>query len=325
MKICVYGAGAIGGLMAAKLAASGAEVSVVARGATLSAIKDQGLSLEIEGETIVTHPQASDDPGKLGPQDSIILGVKAPALRQIADRIEPLLGPETTLVSAINGIPWWYCYKLEGSLRDRALSTVDPDGLLWKKLDPARTIGCVVFPAAHIAKPGHIVHEHGNRFMLGEPDGAKSKRVSALSEAMTKAGFKAPVRTKIRDDIWLKLWGNLSFNPISALTGGTMEEIANDPGTLDVARRMMAEAEKVARALGVDFSVDIETRIGWARDVGAHRTSMLQDLESGRTMEIDALVAAVAELGDLVEIDTPAIDLVLGLVMQRARLAGCYP
>ena len=325
MKIAVYGAGAIGGLLGAKLAASGEEVTLIARGPHLAAIKANGLKLTSEGSVIVAHPMATDDPREAGPQDAVIITLKSPALPSLIGKIDPLLGPETSIVTAINGIPWWYFYKAEGANRDRQLKSIDPSGALWCGLPPERAIGCVVYPAAHIAEPGHIHHEYGNRFMLGEPDGSASPRVEALSQALTKAGFKAPVRPRIRDDIWVKLWGNLSFNPVSALTGGTLQQIAEDPATRNVVRQMMLEAEAVATALGARLGVDVDTRIGWARDVGHHKTSMLQDLETGRPMEIDALVAVVAELGDIAEIETPTIDAVLALVIQRARLKGCYP
>jgi 2-dehydropantoate 2-reductase len=325
MKICVYGAGAIGGLLGARLAQAGEDVTLIARGNHLAAIEKNGLSLTSEGREITVRPFATDDPRKAGEQDHVILAMKATGLRAILGAVDPLLGPRTTLVSAINGIPWWYFHKASGAFEGRRLASIDPDGALWRGLDPNRAIGCVVYPAARIAAPGHIVHEYGNRFMLGEPDGEKSPRIAALSQALTKAGFKAPIRPRIRDDIWLKLWGNVSFNPVSALTGATLKTIAEDQGTHALVRTMMLEAERVASALGVKMGVDVDTRIGWARDVGEHKTSMLQDLESGRRMEIDALVAVVAELGDLVAVDTPTIDAVLALVTQQARLKKCYP
>ena len=325
MKIAIYGAGAIGGLLGAKLAASGEEVTLIARGPHLAAMKANGLKLTSEGSEIVTRPLATDDPREAGPQDAVIITLKSPALPSLIGKIDPLLGPKTSIVTAINGIPWWYFYKTEGPNRDRQLRTIDPEGALWRGLPPERAIGCVVYPAAHIAAPGHIHHEYGNRFMLGEPDGSKSSRIKSLSEALTRAGFKAPVRPRIRDDIWVKLWGNLSFNPVSALTGGTLQQIAEDPATRALVRQMMTEAEAVATALDVKLGVDVDTRIGWAQDVGHHKTSMLQDLETGRPMEIDALVSVVAELGDIAGVETPMIDAVLALIIQRARLKGCYP
>jgi len=325
VKLCIYGAGAIGGLLGAKLAAAGEAVTLIARGPHLAAMQSKGLTLVEDGKTLVTRPAATDDPAKAGPQDVVIITLKAPGVPAIAERMQPLLGPDTAVVTAMNGVPWWYFHGLDGPYRDRRIACLDPDGRLERAIETRRVIGCVVYPAAAIAEPGVVHHQYGNRFMLGEPDGRKTERIEALARVLTKAGFKAPVRPKIRDDIWIKLWGNLSFNPVSALTQATLVRIATDPGTRGVIRSMMAEAERIGRKLGVEFSVDIETRIGWAADVGEHRTSMLQDLEQGRAMEIDALLGAVVEMGDLVGVETPILDVVLALVVQRARLAGAYP
>ncbi len=325
MKICIYGAGAIGGLLGARLARSGQDVTLIARGPHLKAIQEKGLRLFSEGEEILARPRAVEDPKAAGPQDYVIIAVKTTGVAAIAGRMAPLLGPDTAVVTAMNGIPWWYFWRQEEPWRDRQLATIDPDGGLWRAIPPERCIGCVVYPAAEIVEPGVVRHGYGNRFMLGEPDGGQSQRVAGLSKALTAAGFKAPVRPRIRDDIWLKLWGNLSFNPVSALTQGTLTGMAGDPNVRAVVRTMMVEAEAVARALGVNLPVDVDTRIGWAKDVGEHKTSMLQDLERGRPMEIDALTGVVAEMGDLVGIETPIIDAVLALVRHRARVAGCYP
>jgi 2-dehydropantoate 2-reductase len=325
VKICIYGAGAIGGLLGAQLSLAGEEVTLIARGPHLAAIQANGLKLKFEGKELLAKPKATSDPKQAGPQDYVIVTLKAHSVAAIAAAMQPLLGPETAVVTAMNGVPWWYFYKLAGPHEGRRIKAVDPDGSLWRLIPGERCLGCVVYPAAEVVAPGVVEHYYGNRFMLGEPDGSKSERAARLSDALTRAGFKAPVRPRIRDDIWVKLWGNLSFNPVSALTTGTLAGIAGDPGTRAVIRRMMVEAEAVGTALGVKFGVDIETRIGWAADIGEHRTSMLQDLELGRPMEIDALVTAVAEMGDLVGVDTPFIDTVLALVIQRARMAGCYP
>ena len=325
MKICIYGAGAIGGLLGVKLALSGQEVTLIARGPHLAAIQAKGLQLISGGEELLARPRALEDPTAAGPQDYVIIAVKTTGVGAIAEGMAPLLGPETAVVTAMNGIPWWYFWRQEGPWRDRQLSTIDPNGRLWRAIPPERCVGCVVYPAAEILEPGVVRHVYGNRFMLGEPDGKKSQRVEDLSAALTAAGFKAPVRPNIRDDIWLKLWGNLSFNPVSALTHGTLAGMAYDGNVRAVVRVMMVEAERVARSLGVDLSVDVDTRIGWAKDVGEHKTSMLQDLEQGRPMEIDALTGVVAEMGDLVGIETPMIDTILALVRQRARVAGSYP
>jgi 2-dehydropantoate 2-reductase len=324
MKVCIYGAGAIGGMLGYHLAASGAEVTLIARGPHLKAMQEKGLTY-ISGDAENTVPvRALQDPADAGHQDYVILTLKAPGVAAVADVMAPLLGPETCVVTAQNGIPWWYFYRHGGPFDGRRLESVDPGGRLWELIPPARCLGCVVYPSAEIEAPGRVRHGYGNRFMLGEPDGSASPRAKALSQLLTKSGLKAPVRPKIRDDIWVKLWGNLSFNPVSALTGGTLEQLATDPGTRGVIAGMMAEAEAVATSLGVAFGVDIDTRIGWAADLGAHKTSMLQDLELKRPMEIDALLGVVVELGQMTGVRTPLCSAVLGLLAQRARLAGCY-
>jgi len=224
----------------------------------------------------------------------------------------------------MNGIPFWYFHGQDGPWRDRRIESVDPGGILWETITPERAIGCVVYPACEVVEPGIIQHIEGNRFTLGEPDGSKSERIQALSKALIEAGFKAPVRTNIRNEIWIKLWGNLSFNPISALTRSTLEDIVNDPDTRAVARTMMVEAESIAAKLGMKFPVDVDKRIKGAGAVGAHKTSMLQDLERGRPMEIDALIGSVQELGQLTDTPTPAVDTVLALTKRLARQSGCY-
>lgn len=325
MKICVFGAGAIGGFMAARLAHAGYDVSVVARGPHLAAMQKNGLILRHDGEEIVTHPTCTEDPADLGPQDYLILTLKAHSVPPIVGKLKPLLGPETAVVTGVNGIPYWYFHKLEGEWAERRVDAVDPGGVLWDGLGPERAIGCVVYPACEVVEPGIVQHVEGNRFTLGEPDGSRSERALALSKALIRAGFRAPVRPRIRDEIWIKLWGNLSFNPVSALTGATMVDIATDADTHAVVRAMMVEAEAIAEKLGVRFAIDVDRRIRGAADVGQHRTSMLQDLERGRPMEIDALVGSVQELGRVVGIATPTIDVVLGLVKRLAREKGCYP
>ncbi|MCS6778478.1 MAG: 2-dehydropantoate 2-reductase [Geminicoccaceae bacterium] len=326
MRICVFGAGAIGGYLAAKLASREEnEVAVVARGAHLDAIRRNGLVL-VEGERqTVTRPKASADSRELGPQEYVIVTLKAHQIPAAVPAIEPLLGPETAIVWAVNGVPWWYFYGLEGPWRDRRLESVDPGGTIWARLEPRRAIGCVVYPAAEVHEPGVVTLVEGDRFSLGEPTGERTARVEALSRTLVAAGLKAPVRPKIRDEIWIKLWGNLAFNPISALTRATLDRICADLGTRAVARAMMVEAQAVAEKLGVRFAIDVDKRIEGAAAVGAHKTSMLQDLERGRPMEIDALVTAVLELARLVEVPTPTIATVHALVTLAGRVAGCYP
>ncbi len=324
MKICIYGAGAIGGYLGAELASADLDVTLIARGPHLEAMKKNGLKLLIGDEEKVTHPRCTDEPSEAGPQDFVIVTLKAPSAVAIAKKMAPLLGPDTAVVTASNGIPWWYFYNLDGPLRDYKLKSIDPDGRQWDLIGPERAIGCVVYPAAEISEPGVVRHISSNRFVLGEPGGEKTDRVQQLSEALIGAGFKAPIRPQIRNEIWMKLWGNLCFNPLSALTHATLDVVATDPGTRQLAREMMMEAQAIGEKLGVRFGVDIERRIDGAVAVGAHKTSMLQDLELGRAMEIDALVTVIQEMGHLTEIPTPKIDIVLALIQQRARAAGLY-
>jgi 2-dehydropantoate 2-reductase len=325
MKVCIYGAGAIGGLLGAKLARSGVEVGLIARGPHLAAMREAGLTLRGDGESFTVRPRATDDPAELGAQDFVIVTLKAHQVPGVVERLQPLLGPGTAVVTAVNGVPWWYFHGLGGRYDGHRLASVDPGDAQWNGIGPERVIGCVVYPAAEVVEPGVIALVEGDRFTLGEPSGERTARIERLSAALLAAGFKAPVRPRIRDEIWVKLWGNLSFNPISALTTATLATICGDEGARGVARAMMVEAQAVAEKLGVRFAISVDKRIDGAAAVGAHKTSMLQDLERGRPMEIDALVAAVRDMGRLVEIPTPTIDTVLALVRLRAREAGCYP
>lgn len=324
MKICIFGAGAIGGYMGVKLAQAGADVSLVARGPHLAAMQKNGLTLIEEDQTTNVPVTASDNPADLGVQDYIIVTLKAHSVPPVVSKMAPLIGEHTTIVSGVNGVPWWYFHKLGGELDGTRLASVDPDNAQWDGFGPDRVLGCVVYPAAEVIEPGVIKHIEGNRFSLGEPDGSKSDRAVALSQALSQAGLKAPVRPKLRDEIWVKLWGNLSFNPISALTHATLDVLCTDDGTRQVARNMMVEAQHIAEALGVKFPIDVDRRIAGGAAVGAHRTSMLQDLDQGRPMEIDALVTSVQELGRVTGIATPTIDTVLALLRLRARSAGLY-
>ena len=324
MRIAIYGAGAIGGLLGAKLARAGAEVGLIARGAHLAALRAHGLTLRSAEETFTVHPTATADPAELGVQDYVVVALKAHQVPAVVPAMQPLLGPATAVVMAVNGVPWWYFHGLAGPWEGRRIPSVDPGDAQWQGIGPERVIGCVVYPAAEVPEPGTIALIEGDRFSLGEPSGARTPRIEALSQALIAAGLKAPIRPKIRDEIWVKLWGNLSFNPISALTRATLDVICADPGTRALARTMMLEAQAIGTKLGVRFPIPVDQRIDGAAAVGAHKTSMLQDLERGRPMEIDALVTAVAEMGRLVEVPTPAIDAVLALVRLRARTAGCY-
>jgi 2-dehydropantoate 2-reductase len=325
MKITIFGAGAIGGYLAAKLALAGrTELSIVARGAHLEAIQANGLRLIEDGGESVAPVRAAARAEELGAQDYVILALKAHSVAPALDQIAPLLGDGTAVVTMQNGVPWWYFHGLAGSLEGTRLETVDPGGAIWQRIGPERVIGSVVYPAVEVDAPGLIRHVEGKRFSLGEPSGEKSERVTKLAEEMVKAGLQAPVREDIRSEIWVKLWGNLSFNPISALTGSTLAAIVADEGTRALARAMMLEAQAVGEALGVRFPIAVDRRIKGAGDVGEHKTSMLQDLERGRPMEIDALVCAVQELGKLTDKPTPNIDAVSALVRRLAVERGCY-
>ncbi len=325
MKVCIYGAGAIGGYMAVELAQAGtAEVTCIARGPHLAAMRANGLTLRAGDEEKTVEINCTDDPGEAGPQDYVVVTLKAHSAAAVADQMTPLLGPDTAVVTAQNGVPWWYFYQLGGPHDGARLASVDPGDRQWQYIGPERAIGCVVYPAATIVEPGVIEHEYGNRFTLGEPSGEKTERVQAFSAALAEAGLRAPVRPRIRDEIWVKLWGNVSLNPVSALTGGTLAQMIDDEEVCGVIRAIMVEAQAVGEALGVRFAVDVDKRIAGAREVGEHKTSMLQDLELGRPMEIDALVSSVQELARLTGVATPTIDHVLAMVKMRARLAGCY-
>ena len=324
MKIAIFGAGAIGGLLGVKLAAAGADVTFIARGPHLAAMQANGVTLKSGEETIVVRPRCISDAAEAGVQDYVVVTLKAHSLPSAAPDIAKMMGPKTAVVTGINGVPYWYFYGLDGPWRDRRVESVDPGGKLWDILPPSQAIGSVVYPAAEVIAPGVIEHTYGDRFSLGEPDGSRSPRVEALSKAMIAAGLKAPVRPRIRDEIWVKLWGNLAFNPLSALTLSTLDRLAGQVDLREVARAMMLEAKVVAEALGVRFAIDVEKRIDGAAEVGEHKTSMLQDLERGRPMEIDALLGAVVELGEVVEQPMPICRTVLALLRERARQAQLY-
>jgi len=325
MKICVFGAGAIGGYMAGELALAGHEVCAIARGAHLAAIRNHGLTLIAEGQTRTVNLPASDDPMAFGPQDVVICALKAQQAHASAAAFAPLLGPRTAVLTAMNGIPWWYFYKERGPLDGRHLESVDPGAAQWKLIGPERAIGCVVDPACEVVAPGVIEHRLFKRFTIGEPDGSTSDRIVALRDALVSAGFDAPIRDTIRWNIWLKLWGNVCFNPISALTLATLDRVTSEPGLRAVCISMMAEARAITTSLGLSIPEQMmERRVNAAGSVVGHKISMLQDLERGRSLEIDALVTAVQEVGRLLKVATPTIDTVLALVQERGRQAGLY-
>jgi 2-dehydropantoate 2-reductase len=316
MKIAIVGAGAIGGYVGVKLALAGEDVTFIVRGANLTAIRNNGMKLIMQGgvEQIAQNVRATDDYAEAGPQDLVILALKAHQVDAVADQLPKLFGPDTTVVTMQNGIPYWYFYRHGGELEGRQVHSVDPTGLLATKIPPQRVIGCVVYPASELVAPGVVRHIEGERFPVGELDGSTSARVTAISECLINAGFKAPVLANIRAEIWLKLWGNLTFNPISALSHSTLVDICQYPLVRELAADMMREAQQVALKLGIEFRVTLEQRIAGAEKVGKHKTSMLQDVEAGRATEIDALVGAVVELGRLTGTPTPHIDTVYALV-----------
>ena len=315
MKICVVGAGAIGGMMAVKLANAGHDLSVIARGAHLEAIRARGLKyIENGEETLVTGLTATADMTEVTGQDVVLLGVKAHQIEPIADKLMGMLAPEGVIVTLQNGIPWWYFQKLDGEYRDNIVRTVDPNGAIAAAIDPDRVIGCIAYPAAAIEAPGVIRHIEGQRFPLGELDGTESERVQAICDAFAGAGFKSFVLSDIRSEIWLKLWGNLTFNPISALTHSTLVDICQFPQTRALAAQMMTEAQQIAEKFGASMRLSLERRIEGAEGVGKHKTSMLQDLEAGKPLEIDGMLGVVIELGEQAGVPTPAMNTVFALV-----------
>jgi 2-dehydropantoate 2-reductase len=324
VKVAVFGAGAIGGFLGARLAAAGADVTFIARGPHLAAMQANGVRVTSGGETLTVRPRCLADPDQAGVQDYVVVTLKAHSLPAAAPQIARMMGPDSALVTGVNGVPYWYFYGMDSPYRDRRVESVDPGGKLWDVLPPPQAIGCVVYPAAEVVEPGVIAHTYGDRFSLGEPDGSRSPRVEALSKLLIGAGLKAPIRPRIRDEIWVKLWGNLAFNPLSVLTLATLDRLTGAPDLRSICKAMMLEAKTVAEALGTRFAIDVERRIDGAAEVGEHKTSMLQDLERGRPMEIDALLGAVVELGEAVGQEMPTCRNVLALVRERARQAGCY-
>ena len=308
MKVWVVGAGAIGGYMAVRIAKAGHDVSVIARGPHLAAIRSHGLKLvEADQELVATNLSATDNICELDPQDIVLLALKAHQIEAVVDDLSVLLGPKTVLVTLQNGIPWWYFQRLDSPYSGRVVKTVDPNGVLFNNIDPDRIIGCIAYPAATVSEPGVIKHVEGNRFPVGELDGSESDRVNQVSALFTEAGFKARVLTDIRSEIWLKLWGNLTFNPISAVTHATLVDICQFPLTRTLAATMMTEAQTIGERLGAGFRVPMERRIAGAESVGKHKTSMLQDVEVGKPLEIDGMLGVVVELAEMTEVDVPTL------------------
>ena len=332
MKIAVVGAGAIGGYLGARLSLAGEEVTFIARNRNLQAIAANGFRL-IEQDGTERHAsavRAFERYADAGPQDAVLLTVKAHQVRDLLPDLRDLFGPRTMVVTMINGLPWWYFHKLAGPYEGRSLQSLDSEGALSAHIEPERLIGSVVYPASELVAPGVVRVVEGNRFSLGELDGSRSERIERLSKVMMNAGFKSPVSRDIRSEIWLKLWGNLSFNPLSALTHATLEDICRFAPTRALAAQMMREAQAVGEKLGVVFKVSLEQRIAGAEAVGAHKTSMLQDVEHGRALELEALVGSVVELGRITDMPVPTIEAIYALAgllaqtlqTQRMRLIG---
>ncbi len=315
MKVCVVGAGAIGGFLGARLADAGHQVSLVARGPHLNAIRANGLKLIQDDEELVARDLvATDDIAELREQDIVLMALKSHQIAAVVDKLPHLFGEETVMVTLQNGIPWWYFQNLPGQYTGQTVQTVDPGGTLASAIDPQTLLGCVAYPAAIISEPGVIKHVEGIRFPLGELDGSDSERAHRVSDMLIGAGFKSPVLTDIRSEVWLKLWGNLSFNPISALTHGTLEGICQFPLTRELAATMMLEAKDIAEKLGAGFRVTLERRIEGAGKVGKHKTSMLQDVEAGKPLEIDGMLGAVIELAEITQTPVPALKSIYACV-----------
>ena len=324
MKIAIAGAGAIGGLLGAKLSLAGEQVTFIARNQNLAAINMHGFRLRMPDGTALhaSGVRAVRDPAEAGPQDAVLLTTKAHQVQQLLPGLRALFGPETMVVSMINGVPWWYFQRLGGRYDGQALTSVDPGGVLAAGIEIERVIGSIVYPAAELVEPGVVRLIEGNRFTLGEPSGERTPRIEALSQALMRAGFKAPVSRDIRSELWIKLLGNVSLNPISALTHATLEDMCRFPASRDLIARMMEEARAVGEKLGAEFKISIDKRIAGAESVGAHKTSMLQDVEAGRPLELAALVGSVVELARITETPTPAIDAIHAVTSLLAATLG---
>ena len=324
MKMAIIGAGAIGGYVGVKLALAGEDVTFIVRGANLDAIRKNGMKLIMNDgmEYVARNVKSTNSYDEAGAQDVVILAVKAHQMEAVINDVPKLFGSDTVVITMQNGIPYWYFHKHGGELEGSCVKSVDPSGLIAEKIPPQRVIGCVVYPASVLVQPGVVKHIEGDRFPVGELDGSTSERVTRVAESFTKAGFKAPVLDNIRSEIWLKLWGNLTFNPISALAHSTLVDICQYPLTRELAAAMMTEAQAIANKLGITFRVPLERRIAGAEKVGKHKTSMLQDFEAGREPEIEALVGSVVELGRLTQTPTPHIDTVYALTKLLAKTAA---
>ena len=324
MKACIYGAGAIGGWIGSRLARADCDLSVVARGATLAALQQHGLRLNENGEVKAFPASCSESPAAFGVQDLVVLAVKAPSLPEVVRNIAPLIGPDTVVMTAMNGVPWWFLQGFGGPLANSQLKTIDPKGELAAAVPARHIIGCVVHASCSLDAPGLVHHHFGNKLMIGEPSGGNTARVQQLSALLEKAGFEAPVSSQIQTDIWYKLWGNMTVNPISAMTGATTDLILDDDLVRGFISNVMLEAKTIGARMGIVIDQQPEDRHAVTRKLGAFKTSMLQDVEAGRAVELDALVSAVRELGELTQTATPCTDALLGLSRLHARVHGLY-
>ena len=325
MKVCIYGAGAIGGWLGVHLARQGCTLSAVARGATLEALQQVGLELRQGDEEMVVSLKARANPAELGEQDLVIVAVKAPAMADVARHMAPLLGPQTVVLTAMNGVPWWFLQGFGGALSGTTLQSVDPSGVIAQHIPADRVIGCVVHASSSVDIPGVIRHHFGNGLILGEPSGADTPRLRALVDLLVQAGFNATASAQIQKDVWYKLWGNMTLNPISAFTGATTDVILDDPLVRGFVSSVMLEAKAIGERIGIPIAQTPEDRHAVTRKLGAFRTSMLQDVDAGKPVELDALVSAVRELGGLTGVATPFTDALLGLSRVHAAGLGLYP
>ena len=325
MKVCIYGAGAIGGFLGARLGAQGHAVSAVARGGTLAALAADGLRLQLADREVRAPVVAAEDPARLGPQDLVVIAVKTPALPAVAARIAPLIGPDTTVLTAMNGVPWWFFSGMPGPHAGRRLACLDPDGAIARAIPVAHVVGGVVHASCMTPAPGVVRHVMGHGLIVGEPAGGASARTTALAAALGAAGFECRVSSRIQQDVWYKLWGNMTMNPVSALTGATVDRILDDPLANGFCQNVMREARAIGAAIGCPIEQSVEDRNAVTRKLGAFRTSMLQDVEAGNPLEIDALLTVVREIAGHAGVAAPNLDALLGVTRVFARVHGLYP